>query len=438
MKLHVLEIIGKGAHDYIYRVRMPNRERRIAKYTLTPSQPSTDLKHPNIIARKEQFPYKDGWLQLYEDIDGIDLEQIMRHDTVKTHASTIIRQIAHGLAYAHEQSVIHRDIKPSNIILCSDGRVKIIDLERTTQLYGHETQVMGAKGYLAPETQKKNIYTPESDVFALGACWYMMLYNEAPPPYLATTTPPLVQMCLQSAPQKRPHLQLLAQLQGSDKRLREWSMQIIPSLIAQRRRFYHKTPFPKYIVLRSVYRYSFRALHLKKVRVGISLSLLAICLWMGTTFFLSLDPTSKTQSTPTKQDSSPPQTESPRPHVSTSQDTIGTSSDVHTQSKVKKTTKIKKKRTEKKGTEINSISTPPIQYSIRISSIPWGAKVWIDEEWKGNTLLQELYLVEGSHQLRMKYDTHILEQTINITASSRGFVWNIQNETLSQIKGERE
>jgi serine/threonine protein kinase len=39
----------------------------------------------------------------------------------------IIKQIALGLAYMHENHFIHRDIKPSNIFLMKDGTVKLGD-----------------------------------------------------------------------------------------------------------------------------------------------------------------------------------------------------------------------------------------------------------------------------------------------------------------------
>ena len=49
-------------------------------------------------------------------------------------AARIIRDIAYGLAYAHEQGIQHRDIKPGNLLVDSDGTVSYTHLTLPTIL----------------------------------------------------------------------------------------------------------------------------------------------------------------------------------------------------------------------------------------------------------------------------------------------------------------
>src|SRR5205085_11288759 len=67
------------------------------------------------------------------------------------------REVALGLAAAHEIGVIHRDIKPSNLwVDARTGRVKILDfgLARAAEDDARVTQpglVVGTPAYLSPE-----------------------------------------------------------------------------------------------------------------------------------------------------------------------------------------------------------------------------------------------------------------------------------------------
>lgn len=102
----------------------------------------------------------------------------------------IIREVASGLAAAHETNLIHRDIKPDNIWLESDGqgrpwkRVKILDFGLATSVSNTEEgsnesgMIMGTPHYMAPEQARGLPLDNRCDLFSIGCVLYQMISGE--------------------------------------------------------------------------------------------------------------------------------------------------------------------------------------------------------------------------------------------------------------------
>ena len=106
-------------------------------------------------------------------------------------AVRIAREIAEGLAAAHEQGLIHRDVKPGNIWLEGQKhRVRILDfgLVRADDHLSDDEEAsltqeglaVGTPAYMSPEQARGKHVDGRTDVFSLGALFYQMLTGELP------------------------------------------------------------------------------------------------------------------------------------------------------------------------------------------------------------------------------------------------------------------
>jgi serine/threonine protein kinase len=99
-------------------------------------------------------------------------------------AARIAREVASGLAHAHERGLVHRDIKPGNVLFDEEGAAKITDFgiarilsESTLTEAG---TLLGTATYISPEQARGERATPASDVYSFGVILYRMLTGRLP------------------------------------------------------------------------------------------------------------------------------------------------------------------------------------------------------------------------------------------------------------------
>jgi serine/threonine protein kinase len=200
----VLQLLGQGAMGMVFRAEDPGLARILALKVMLPSvasaaenrerflreaQATALVNHPNVIpiykiGEDRGVPYLAMPL-----LKGELLEARLNRERRLSigDAARIGREIAAGLAAAHERNLIHRDIKPANLWLeavqrrNATDRVKILDfgLARIGDA-GLTTPgaVLGTPAYMAPEQAKGLPVDYRCDLFSLGSVLYRMLTGE--------------------------------------------------------------------------------------------------------------------------------------------------------------------------------------------------------------------------------------------------------------------
>jgi eukaryotic-like serine/threonine-protein kinase len=108
----------------------------------------------------------------------------MQFPLEKKQAVEIVKGIAEGLRYAHEQGIVHRDIKPGNIMITPEGVPKISDWGLSKAEGTKQSGLIGfSLEYAAPEQLAPNLYGepgPWTDIYQMGVLFYEMLAGNVP------------------------------------------------------------------------------------------------------------------------------------------------------------------------------------------------------------------------------------------------------------------
>ena len=187
----ILQVLGCGGMGVVFRAESLDLERLVALKVMLPSvaasasacerflreaQTAASIEHKHVVTiyqvgEDRGVPYLAMQLLKGESLD----ERLQRQRKLPlAEVLRIGREVALGLAAAHERGLIHRDIKPANLWLEGEhGRIKILDfgLARAAQDSEHLTQsglIVGTPAYMAPEQARarRSILAPICSVSA--------------------------------------------------------------------------------------------------------------------------------------------------------------------------------------------------------------------------------------------------------------------------------
>jgi len=209
-QFRVISKLGEGGMGAVYRAMDETLQREVALKVLPESlagdeerrrrflreaRSAAAVTHPNIATIYEIGEAEGQVFIAMELVLGDTLRERMEPGLTHGEAVRIAREVARGLARAHEKGVVHRDLKPENVMVTSEGDVKILDFGLAKLRDGNpnevnataatqltmEGRVMGTPGYMSPEqAEGKSDTDPRSDVFSFGAMLYEMLAGIRP------------------------------------------------------------------------------------------------------------------------------------------------------------------------------------------------------------------------------------------------------------------
>jgi eukaryotic-like serine/threonine-protein kinase len=223
--------LGAGGMGEVWRARDVRLERAVAVKVLPESfaadaealgrfereaKAVATLSHPNILALFDVGETDGVHYAVSELLEGETLRAALDRGPLPVRkALEIAREVAEGLAAAHDKGIVHRDVKPENVFLTRDGHAKVLDFglarhdaarrdpsdtrSPTLGVVSEKGVVLGTVAYMSPEQARGAPVDLRSDQFSLGSVLYEMLAGAKP--FEAASTPETLAAILRDEPE---------------------------------------------------------------------------------------------------------------------------------------------------------------------------------------------------------------------------------------------
>lgn len=177
-----VSIPSSGSQELVkrYREKFLKEARNIAK-----------LKHQHIVRIMDVFEENGTAYYVMEYMEGGSLSDKVKNNKAisEKKATQYILQLAEAIDYIHKKRINHLDIKPGNVLLDENDNVVLIDFGLSKQydtegMQTSTTPVGISEGYAPMEQYKQggvSEFSPEADIYALGATYFKLLTGINPP-----------------------------------------------------------------------------------------------------------------------------------------------------------------------------------------------------------------------------------------------------------------
>ena len=197
----VIRPLGVGGMASVYLALQESLDREVALKVLAPAlaanQEFTDrflkegritakLSHPNLVTVFDIGQHGTIYYLAAEYIPGGTLREKLTAGISIAESLDVVRDVAHGLHYAHEMGFVHRDVKPGNVLFRLNGTAVLADFGIAKSMDGKTmaTQIgssIGTPHYMSPEQARAEQVDGRSDLYGLGAMLFELLVGT--PPY---------------------------------------------------------------------------------------------------------------------------------------------------------------------------------------------------------------------------------------------------------------
>jgi serine/threonine protein kinase/tetratricopeptide (TPR) repeat protein len=240
----IVEKLGEGGMGVVYKATDENLRRTVALKVLPDSLSNDEdrrrrflrearsaaaVTHANIATVYDSGEADGHVFIAMELVEGETLRARLEKEMSIAEAVRIAKDIARGLARAHEKGIIHRDLKPENLMITRHGEVKILDfglakaheeqpptasaLEKadTETNLTREGKLLGTPGYMSPEQARGQEVDARTDVFAFGVVLYEMVTGERP--FVGETTQDVLTAVMRDTPTRASAVNPLASVE---------------------------------------------------------------------------------------------------------------------------------------------------------------------------------------------------------------------------------
>jgi serine/threonine protein kinase len=228
LHFRVVARLGAGGMGVVYKAVDEKLHRQVAlkvlgdgrggdsgdrQLLLNEARSAAAISHTNVAAIHEVNDTGDVGFIAMEYVDGESLRARLSKGPIAVGESLLLgREIAAGLAGAHQTGVVHRDLKPDNVMVTQDGRVKLLDFGLAHLLDGPDdadddadderalapepsgdavqgsgvtaqhprARLVGTPSYMSPEQARGESVDARADVFAFGVTLFELLTGELP------------------------------------------------------------------------------------------------------------------------------------------------------------------------------------------------------------------------------------------------------------------